>query len=157
MAVEVEIARLAAERATPDMVAALQQTIDRQEQATLDDAETHITYDLEFHLLLARATGNPVFEMMLSPLVNLLEASLRLTNFYWAALRQTSFQHVPHRRVLRAVAAGDASAAAKEMRAHLEDVQRGLRALHASDDAPAAAKTPPQPESGDAPALRRPI
>ena len=144
LAVEVEIARLAAERATPDMLAALQETIDRHEQAAPGDAETRVAYDVEFHRLLACATGNPVFEMMLSPLVALLEASLRLTNFYWEELRQTNFQHVPHRRVLRAVAAGDASAAAKEMRAHLESVQRGLRDRQAGDDVPAAANTQPR-------------
>jgi len=144
LAVEVEIARLAAERATPDMLAALQETIDRHEQAAPGDAETRVAYDVEFHRLLACATGNPVFEMMLSPLVALLEASLRLTNFYWEELRQTNFQHVPHRRVLRAVAARDASAAANEMRAHLESVQRGLRDRQAGDDVPAAANTQPR-------------
>ena len=52
---EVEVARLAAERMTPDLLAALQQTIDRYEQAA-GDVEIRVSQDLEFHQLLARAS-----------------------------------------------------------------------------------------------------
>ena len=60
---------------TPDLLAALQQTIDRYEQAA-GDVEIRVSQDMEFHQLLARASGNPVFEMILSTLGRLILTSL---------------------------------------------------------------------------------
>ena len=51
LVVEVEVARRAAERMTPDLLAALQQTIDRYEQAAAGDVEIRVSQDLEFHQL----------------------------------------------------------------------------------------------------------
>ena len=135
LVVEVEVARLAAERMTPDLLAALQQTIDRYEQAA-GEVEIRVSQDLEFHQLLARASGNPVFEMILSTLGRLILTSQRQTD------PQAGHGLLDaHRKILRAVAAGDASAAAKEMRAHLESVARALRTLELDvEDALAAAE-----------------
>ena len=36
------------------------------------DVEIHVSQDMEFHQLLARASGNPVFEMILSTLGRLI-------------------------------------------------------------------------------------
>ena len=139
LVVEVEVARLAAERMTPDLLAALQQTIDRYEQAA-GDVETRVSQDLEFHQLLARASGNPVFEMILSTLGRLILTSQRQTD------PQAGHGTLDaHRKILRAVAAGDASAAAKEMRAHLVSVAHALRTLELdAEDALAAAEAPPR-------------
>ncbi len=136
--VEVEVARLAAERMTPDLLAALQQTIDRYEQAA-GDTEVRVSQDMEFHLLLARASGNPVFEMILSTLGRLILTSQRQTIPHAAHGTLDN-----HRRILRAVAAGDASAAANEMRAHLKGIASILRTRELDvEDALMAAEAPP--------------
>ena len=139
LVVEVAVARRAAERMTPELLAALQQTIDRYEQAA-GDVEVRVSQDLEFHQLLARASGNPVFEMILATLGRLIVMSLRRTDPHAAHGTPDT-----HQRILRAVAAGDASAAAQEMRAHLESVAHTLRALELdAEDALAAAEAPPR-------------
>ena len=88
------------------------------------DKEIRVRQDMEFHQLLARASGNPVFEMILSTLGRLIMESQRQTDP--AVVQGTADAH---QRILHAVAAGDASAAAQEMRAHLESVERSLRKL----------------------------
>lgn len=121
LVVEVEVARRAAERMTPDLLAALQQTIDRYEQAAAGDVEIRVSQDLEFHQLLARASGNPVFEMILATLGRLIVTSQRQTDPQ--AGQGTADTH---RSILRAVAAGDAVAfplywmAATSVRTHAE-------------------------------------
>ena len=122
LVVEVEVARLAAGRVTPDLLAALQQANDGYAEAA--DKEIRVRQDMEFHQLLARASGNPVFEMILSTLGRLIMESQRQTDP--AVVQGTADAH---QRILHAVAAGDASAAAQEMRAHLESVERSLRKL----------------------------
>ena len=122
LVVEVEVARLAAERLTPELVTALQHAIDGYEQA--GNKELRVGQDMEFHQLLARACANPVFEVLLSALGRLIMESQRQTDP--AVVHGTVDAH---QKILHAVAAGDAPAAAKEMRAHLESVAHSLRAL----------------------------
>ena len=96
------------------------------------DVEIRVSQDMEFHQLLARASGNPVFEMILSTLGR-----------YGSACRARTLD--AHRKILRAVAAGAASAAAKEMRGHLESVASMLHTLELDvEDALAAAEAPPR-------------
>ncbi len=74
---ESSIAALAAQRATPQHVAAMEEA-NRQliAAATLDQ---QIKADVRFHTLLAEATGNPVFGLLLEPLAHLLRLSLKKT------------------------------------------------------------------------------
>ena len=122
LVVEVEVARLAGGRMTPDLEAALQQANDGYAEAA--NKEIRVRQDMEFHQLLARASGNPVFEMILSTLGRLIMESQRQTDP--AVVQGTADAH---QRILHAVAACDAPAAAQEMRAHLESVERSLRKL----------------------------
>src|SRR5262245_40102200 len=60
---EAEIVEIAARRATPEALAEAEAAIDAQERATTLDAQ--IDADLRFHRALAKATGNPVFALLL--------------------------------------------------------------------------------------------
>ena len=139
LVVEVEVARLAGGRMTPDLEAALQQANDGYAEAA--NKEIRVRQDMEFHQLLARASGNPVFEMILSTLGRLIMESQRQTDP--GVVHGTTDQH---QRILHAVSAGDASTAAQEMRAHLESVARALRTLetdaHAEDQVLAVPEQP---------------
>ena len=65
---EVEIAALAAERAAPEQQVELQQLCrDMRQQA--DSAQALAELDLRFHLLLADATQNQLFRILLTPLI----------------------------------------------------------------------------------------
>jgi DNA-binding FadR family transcriptional regulator len=77
--------------------------------------EAHVQADMEFHATLAEATGNPLFQIVLAPIQELLiESRLRTLGSYGA---EVACRH--HARILAAVEAGDAEAAAEAMREHL--------------------------------------
>jgi DNA-binding FadR family transcriptional regulator len=81
-------------------------------RATLDE---QVAADLEFHAVLAEASGNPLFGIVLAPIQELLIESRRRTlGRHGAALA-----HAHHAAILAAVRAGDAEAAAEAMRRHL--------------------------------------
>jgi DNA-binding FadR family transcriptional regulator len=80
--------------------------------------------DLAFHLHLAQASGNPLFELLLVPLVEpLLEVRRAGARRPGAAARATA----EHAAILEAVAAGDATAAGAAMARHLDSVVTLLR------------------------------
>ena len=95
-------------------------------QASLED---RIQADLRFHSILAEATGNSVFEMVLQPMQALLIESRRRTlNAYGAAL---AYEH--HARILDAVRRRDPAAAVAAMSEHLEVNTEHLRSLSQQD------------------------
>lgn len=122
---ESRIASLAAERANDTQIAALQATIDDLERATT--LADRVDADIRFHDLLAEATGNPVFSVLLQTLGGLLVASRRRT--IKAAGPQPAI--VGHREILAAVERHDAQAAEAAMRRHLDwaekDIQKTTR------------------------------
>ncbi len=112
---ETAIAELAASRRTDKDLARLEQA-----QHSLGDPhgslEAHIQADIEFHAALADATGNPLFQVVLEPIQQLLiESRWRTLGKYGA---DVAHQH--HARILDAVRAGNATAAAQAMREHIE-------------------------------------
>ena len=59
--IETSIARIASVRASEQDFRAMRATIDLQRAASHDDVAYHLQLDERFHLLMARATGNPMF------------------------------------------------------------------------------------------------
>lgn len=119
---ETTIVALAAARRTADHLKRLEKT-----QQVLSNShrslEAHVKADLEFHCILAEATGNPLFQVMLAPIQELLIESRRRTLGRYGA--ELAHQH--HARILAAVADQDAAEASKAMRAHIE---ANFRHLH---------------------------
>lgn len=74
---ELEIAGLAAERATEEDLAAMQGSIDQQ--MVSKSLSKQIECDRRFHELLANSTGNALFQMLLSTIGPLLNESRRTT------------------------------------------------------------------------------
>ena len=89
-------------------------------QAALADGraalEAHVRADLDFHALLAEASGNPFFGLVLAPIQELLIQSRRRTLGKHGA--RLAFDH--HAMILDAVRRKDEAAAAAAMRRHLE-------------------------------------
>jgi GntR family transcriptional repressor for pyruvate dehydrogenase complex len=112
---ETTIASLAARHRTPEQVQRLAQT----QQVLGDPAgtlEAHVGADLEFHAILAEASGNPFFGLVLAPIQELLIESRRRT----LGRHGAEVAHRHHAAILAAVEAGDADAAAAAMRHHIE-------------------------------------
>ena len=78
--------------------------------------EAHVRADLEFHALLAEASGNPFFGLVLAPIQELLIESRRRT----LDRHGSALAHEHHAAILSAVAAGDAEVARRTMQLHIE-------------------------------------
>ncbi len=111
---EIAMVRLAAQRRTSEHIERLkeQQAILENEQA---DIETHLRADEAFHAILADATGNPMFGMLLETVQHLRHEPYR-KHYDEYELRQA---HAEHQAILGAIAAGDADAAEATVREHL--------------------------------------
>ena len=68
---EVEIAGLAAQRATEEHIAVMQDAVAAMDRA-MDDADAFCEADLDFHLALAQGTLNASIPMLIDPVVELL-------------------------------------------------------------------------------------
>lgn len=112
---ETAIAEQAARRRTEEHLARLEKTQDilRDPAAVLED---HVKADLEFHAILAEATGNPLFHALLAPIQEMLVTSRRLTLGKYGA--EIALEH--HGRILEAARRQDAAAAGRAMAEHLQ-------------------------------------
>ncbi|MGH2355931.1 MAG: FadR/GntR family transcriptional regulator, partial [Chloroflexota bacterium] len=108
---ETEIAALAAERATAEQVEAMQTAIDAI-RATADRPEVFVEHGIQFHRLLAEASGNVLLPLVLEPVARLLRAS-RLATIRAASAIQ--FAPNTHAEVLEAVRARDPAGARHAM------------------------------------------
>jgi DNA-binding FadR family transcriptional regulator len=112
---ETAIAAAAAQHRTEEHLTRLRRT-----QEILGDdrrpLEDHVAADLAFHLTLAEATGNPLFQVVLTPIQELLiESRHRTLGLYGIGLA-----HDHHAAILAAVERQDAPAAMRAMQAHME-------------------------------------
>jgi GntR family transcriptional repressor for pyruvate dehydrogenase complex len=112
---EVQNAELAAKRATEDAILELEKTLTKMEEV-IDDPETFAKHDLEFHVELARATGNELLAVILDPFMDVMYEVVLASNLpdppEWT-LRL-------HRRIFERVKDGDADGAAEAMASALD-------------------------------------
>lgn len=118
---ESAIARHAAARAKASQIAALETSVDDLRRAKTLNAR--VAADIRFHELLAEATGNPVFTVLLQTLGRLLVASRKRT------IRTSGPQPAiaGHTAILAAVARHDPPAAEAAMLEHLSWAKAHLR------------------------------
>jgi DNA-binding FadR family transcriptional regulator len=121
--IESEIAAIAARVATDSAVDAILQAVVEMEKHH-DIYSSNEQADRNFHLAIARATGNSA---LVGSLNYLWDQRGRLwhklkEHFQTEELRQETLKD--HRRILEAIAAHDPAAARKAMRSHLERVTR---------------------------------
>lgn len=97
---EEAIAESAAERATPEDLAAMEDALERMARGGEEAAQA----DLDFHLALVRATHNPFFEMVFEPFLHLLLHQITLTADMAIGIPQHEaiYQHVKAHRVVQA-------------------------------------------------------
>lgn len=123
--IEVNAARLAAARHTPEDLKHMAQAIDRSRECILqDDIEDLILADLEFHSSMVGAAHNEVVSIMLESISSLLRRD-----------RFESYSHgegpaglvVAHKNILAAIAARNPAEAAKQVGMHLELARQLVR------------------------------
>ncbi|MES2074758.1 MAG: FadR/GntR family transcriptional regulator [Pseudomonadota bacterium] len=121
--IESEIAAIAARVATDGAIDAILKAVEEMERHHANYSSNELA-DRNFHLAIARATGNSA---LVGALDYLWDQRGRLwhklkEHFQTEELRQETL--TDHRRILEAIAAHDPAGARKAMRAHLERVTR---------------------------------
>jgi GntR family transcriptional repressor for pyruvate dehydrogenase complex len=118
LVLEPEIAGLAAERIEEQLLSTMREAVVVMGR-NLRDPDGYVEADLDFHLALAEAAGNPLILSLLDSIVGLLrEQRSRIFNVEHGPERG----QYHHKRILAAVAARDSEAAREAMRAHLKQV-----------------------------------
>ncbi|HET7747970.1 MAG TPA: FadR/GntR family transcriptional regulator [Terriglobales bacterium] len=117
---EPHIAALAATRVEEQHLRTMREAFQAMDE-NLDDPDGYIEADLEFHLALAQAAGNPLILSLLDSIVVLLREE-RIRLFQIKGAPERSQRH--HKRILEAVEQGNAEAAREAMRAHLQEVRK---------------------------------
>jgi GntR family transcriptional regulator, transcriptional repressor for pyruvate dehydrogenase complex len=120
---EPEIAALAAARATDQDLTTMREAVQVMDNAR-QDSEVFIEADLDFHLALAEAAGNPIVLSLIDSIVGLLREQ-RLRIFRIVGGPQRGQHH--HRRILEAIERHDAPGARAAMQAHLSQVREDSR------------------------------
>ena len=117
---EPEIAALAAPKIEEQLLATMRESVASMDRSIQShDPEGYIEADLDFHLALAEAAGNPLILALIDSIVELLrEQRSRIFNVEGGPERG----QFHHKRILEAIEAGDAEAARKAMQAHLKQV-----------------------------------
>ena len=112
--IEPAVARLAAERATPDQLAAMQAPLDAMARAR--DEATYLQADIRYHAMLVAATNNDHLVQLVAAFGPALQAGLRVaTRHGWEWPDFLAYSIGPHRDVLDAVVAHDAARAGQAM------------------------------------------
>jgi GntR family transcriptional repressor for pyruvate dehydrogenase complex len=123
LALHATTVELATERATPELIAALDANVERT-QAALDDPAAIAELDTEFHTLLGHGSNNRVLELAREPTNMLIYPTTELI------MRQggpgaSRLLHA-HRMIADAVRRRDVEAARLWVRRHLNDWRRGF-------------------------------
>jgi DNA-binding FadR family transcriptional regulator len=129
--IEVQIAGLAADRATPDQVQRLREAAARIEAAKAD-AAAYGDADVDFHLALAEAAGNRYLVRALTDVRALLKVDMELAAE--VAIRRfgnLGFSVASHRQLVDAVASHDTDAARRTLAAMVKRNRESVLGLYA--------------------------
>lgn len=127
IAIEVEAARLAAERRTPHDLRALSRALDEREAAISADDETFLDADQRFHTAVVAASHNTVLvELFASFVPRIRPAMLDMLDVLERRAPHHPGDHEEHRVIVDAIRARDGDAAARASRDHLTELGRGV-------------------------------
>ncbi len=116
---EPEIAALAAVRIEDQLITTMHEAVAVMERS-MQDPDAYIEADLDFHLALAEAAGNPLILSLTDSIVGLLrEQRMRIFNVPHGPERGQSH----HKRILQAIEQRDPEKAREAMKAHLQQIR----------------------------------
>ena len=120
-AIETNIALVAASRATEADLDALRATVDLQRAGSHESLAYHLQLDERFHLLMARATGNPMFVTIVRTIFRRLAVARDMTP---RAAGDTALEVDIHARTLAALASRDTARIETAMDEHMSYLER---------------------------------
>lgn len=122
---EVGLVKLAATRATDEDLARMREALDRMRSCA--EPEDVVSADLDFHLALSAATGNPLVAVLMGPLTKPMREHLLAAVRIPERLEQSIAEH---EAIVQAVADRDPERAASLMERHLAIVAEEIDTLH---------------------------
>lgn len=119
---EGEAAYFAAQNRTPEMLAAMREALERMEAAA-SSGMLGMSADLEFHIAVARASGNEFFEAVMQSMRMPIEFAINLARSLTLTrpLEHLSAVQTEHVVMFEAIEARDKEAARLAMRTHIEN------------------------------------
>jgi GntR family transcriptional repressor for pyruvate dehydrogenase complex len=123
---ESEVAALAAERATDEDIAMLDDVISRGTETLRGDQAEYSEVDMDFHLTVARCSKNMLLPRLLTDFRGLLVEWIAKSQEL-PGVRENA--HEQHKRILKSIAEHNPEAARREMKAHLDTFQRAYKLL----------------------------
>ncbi|MDQ0390540.1 transcriptional regulator NanR [Labrys monachus] len=108
--------REAAAKATEETIVGLRETLERQ-RANLGNAEAFIAADMQFHVLIAATSGNPLFEAVSEAMLSWLK-EYHTDMLIWTG--KEKFTLAEHEEILACIAAHDPVGAEQAMIKHLD-------------------------------------
>jgi DNA-binding FadR family transcriptional regulator len=123
--IEVECARRAAANRTDELISQLRATIEDMRSEPMDHA-LFMESDTRFHLAIAHAARNPIFETVGSTIQSIVRIWYPKTYYIPETKGRTIGEHCA---IADGVASGDMDSAGQAMRAHLLAAARRLRSL----------------------------
>jgi GntR family transcriptional repressor for pyruvate dehydrogenase complex len=123
---ECNVARLAAERADAEDIHRIRKTV-IQMKATADDLESFVKHDFDFHVALAKSTGNRMIYEMMKQIVENVHGEY--DKFKPKALFHRDQAALTAERILDSLVDGDGERAAELMAEHLNLVNTELKRL----------------------------
>lgn len=116
IAIEMDIAGLAAERATAEQITQLSELV-AEMYASLDAPEEYLVHDVRFHQIIAAASGNRILTSLMNMVSKILFETRSKTVHGALDLKESAEFH---RRIYRSIRDRQPEAARETMRAHLE-------------------------------------
>jgi len=113
---EVAAAGLAAEHATPEQIISLAEEVTGM-FASLNDPQTYLVHDVQFHRTIGAGSGNRVLEVLVNTVSELVYQKRKTTAERATDLREATEMH---RRLYRAIRGRDREGARGEMASHLD-------------------------------------
>jgi GntR family transcriptional repressor for pyruvate dehydrogenase complex len=123
---EVEIAGLAAERATAEDIRKIKELISAMDEAG-SDVDIYVESDVGFHEALASAADNEILKLLMQSFRRVLRENILVLVKNHPTARTESMQF--HKQIARAVAKKNREEAQRAMRGHLESITSHLAEL----------------------------
>jgi DNA-binding FadR family transcriptional regulator len=133
LGLEAEAAALAAERGTPDQVAAIAAAKDAMAGAMADGGDG-VEEDFQFHRAIAEATNNSIYRSFLSFLEHHLREQMQITRRWTRRAARLDDVEREHAGLVEAITARDPDRAREAARAHLRAGIKRLDELGPSDE-----------------------
>ncbi len=130
MLMEPEFARFAAINRTEDQVREFNEIVKNEESADYKNIQNITDLDFEFHLLIAVASGNAVFPLLLN---SFRQVYTNISGQFFKDSQVISTVHKHHRDMVRALEAQDAKKAVSIMKTLLNHGEKYLRKMIPGD------------------------